>query len=168
MTRFLRLATRITALLTLLPLTTLQAATLPAIEAQQGAVVSEQRLASAVGLQILQAGGNAVDAAVAMGYALAVVNPCCGNIGGGGFMTLHLANGKIPLSIFVKAPQRPAPTCISMPGASYARTVACMATSPSPFRAPSPGLIMHYSAMARSPASWSWHRPSALPGKGLS
>lgn len=94
MTRFLRLATRITALLTLLPLTTLQAATLPAIEAQQGAVVSEQRLASAVGLQILQAGGNAVDAAVAMGYALAVVNPCCGNIGGGGFMTLHLANGK--------------------------------------------------------------------------
>ncbi|WP_395755302.1 gamma-glutamyltransferase [Edwardsiella ictaluri] len=94
MTRFLRLATRITALLTLLPLTTLQAATLPVIEAQQGAVVSEQRLASAVGLPILQAGGNAVDAAVAMGYALAVVNPCCGNIGGGGFMTLHLANGK--------------------------------------------------------------------------
>lgn len=169
MTRFLRLATRITALLTLLPLTTLQAATLPAIEAQQGAVVSEQRLASAVGLQILQAGGNAVDAAVAMGYALAVVNPCCGNIGGGGFMTLHLANGKNTFINFrEKAPQRPAPTCISMPRASYARTVACMATSPSPFQAPSPGLIMHYSAMARSPASWSWHRPSALPGKGLS
>ncbi|AIJ07117.1 Gamma-glutamyltranspeptidase [Edwardsiella anguillarum ET080813] len=67
---------------------------------QLGAVVSEQRLASAVGLQILQAGGNAVDAAVAMGYALAVVNPCCGNIGGGRFMTLHLADGKNTLINF--------------------------------------------------------------------
>ncbi len=54
-------------------------------------VVSAQRLASQVGLDILQAGGNAVDAAVAVGYAEAVVNPCCGNIGGGGFMVAHLA-----------------------------------------------------------------------------
>lgn len=54
-------------------------------------VVSAQHLASDVGLQILKAGGNAVDAAVAVGYAEAVVNPCCGNIGGGGFMLLHLA-----------------------------------------------------------------------------
>ncbi|VDY35562.1 Gamma-glutamyltranspeptidase precursor [Morganella morganii] len=46
------------------------------------------------GADILKAGGNAVDAAVAVGYAQAVVNPCCGNIGGGGFMTLHLADGK--------------------------------------------------------------------------
>ena len=57
-------------------------------------VVSSQHLASEVGLQILQDGGNAVDAAVAVGYALAVTNPCCGNIGGGGFATLHLASGR--------------------------------------------------------------------------
>ncbi|WP_231755438.1 gamma-glutamyltransferase [Bordetella sp. N] len=57
-------------------------------------VVSSQALAARVGVDILKQGGNAVDAAVAVGYAEAVVNPCCGNIGGGGFMTLHLADGR--------------------------------------------------------------------------
>ena len=57
-------------------------------------VVSSQVLATEVGVGVLRAGGNAVDAAVAVGYALAVVNPCCGNIGGGGFMTLRLADGR--------------------------------------------------------------------------
>ena len=50
-----------------------------------------QHLATQVGVDILKHGGNAVDAAVAVGYALAVVHPCCGNIGGGGFMVVHLA-----------------------------------------------------------------------------
>lgn len=59
-----------------------------------GLVVTEQRLATQVGMNILKEGGNAVDAAVAVGYALAVVDPCCGNIGGGGFMLIHLANQK--------------------------------------------------------------------------
>ncbi len=54
-------------------------------------VVSAQHLASDVGVEILKQGGNAVDAAVAVGYAEAVTNPCCGNIGGGGFMVIHLA-----------------------------------------------------------------------------
>jgi len=64
------------------------------VEAGHGMVVSAHRLASEVGVRIMQAGGNAVDAAVAVGYALAVVDPCCGNIGGGGFMTIHLADGR--------------------------------------------------------------------------
>ena len=54
-------------------------------------VVSSQHLASEVGADILRKGGNAIDAAVAVGYAQAVTNPCCGNIGGGGFMVIHLA-----------------------------------------------------------------------------
>jgi gamma-glutamyltranspeptidase / glutathione hydrolase len=62
--------------------------------AENGMVVTSQHLASEVGVQILKQGGNAVDAAVAVGYALAVTNPCCGNIGGGGFATLHLADGR--------------------------------------------------------------------------
>lgn len=66
----------------------------PAVEAKNGMVVSSQRLASEIGIEILKQGGNAVDAAVAVGYAQAVTNPCCGNIGGGGFMTIHLADGR--------------------------------------------------------------------------
>lgn len=72
----------------------------------QGMVVTEQYLASQIGVDILKAGGNAIDAAVAVGYALAVVNPCCGNIGGGGFMTLHLAqqNKNIFINFRERAP----------------------------------------------------------------
>ena len=68
-------------------------------------VVTEQHLATQVGLAILQQGGNAVDAAVAIGYALAVVDPCCGNLGGGGFMLIHTAHGKnVFLNFREKAP----------------------------------------------------------------
>jgi gamma-glutamyltranspeptidase/glutathione hydrolase len=59
----------------------------------RGMVVTEQYVATEVGTEILRQGGNAVDAAVAVGYAEAVVYPCCGNIGGGGFMLIHLAGG---------------------------------------------------------------------------
>ncbi|QIZ50673.1 gamma-glutamyltransferase [Dickeya zeae] len=70
------------------------AVSIPAVEAKNGMVVTSQYLASQVGVDILKMGGNAIDAAVAVGYAQAVVNPCCGNIGGGGFMTIHLADGQ--------------------------------------------------------------------------
>lgn len=64
------------------------------VGAENGMVVTAQHLASKVGVDVLKAGGNAVDAAVAVGYALAVVYPAAGNLGGGGFMTIQLADGR--------------------------------------------------------------------------
>lgn len=57
-------------------------------------VVSAQHLATQVGVDVLKRGGNAIDSAVAVGYALAVVYPAAGNLGGGGFMTVQLADGR--------------------------------------------------------------------------
>jgi gamma-glutamyltranspeptidase/glutathione hydrolase len=88
------LATASAAILLNLLSTAVHAAAAAEVEAERGMVVSAHRLASEIGVHVLQAGGNAVDAAVAVGYALAVVDPCCGNIGGGGFMTIHLVDGR--------------------------------------------------------------------------
>ena len=71
-----------------------QAASQAPVAAENAMVVTAQHLATHVGVDVLKKGGNAVDAAVAVGYALAVVYPAAGNIGGGGFMTIQLADGR--------------------------------------------------------------------------
>ncbi|MFZ4056825.1 MAG: gamma-glutamyltransferase [Ferruginibacter sp.] len=76
------------------------------VQSSKGAVVAAHPLAAEVGLSILKKGGNAVDAAIATQWALAVVYPGAGNIGGGGFMVARLKNGKnIALDYREKAPQ---------------------------------------------------------------
>ncbi len=63
--------------------------------AKHGMVVSSHYLASQVGAEIMKKGGNAIDAAIATGFALAVTHPSAGNIGGGGFMVVHLNDGRV-------------------------------------------------------------------------
>src|SRR5436853_3340107 len=64
------------------------------VRARRGMVVTRERHATDAGVKVLEAGGNAVDAAVAVGFALAVTHPSAGNIGGGGFMLIRLADGR--------------------------------------------------------------------------
>ena len=69
------------------------------VSGSQGMVSSQENLASTVGLDILKQGGNAVDSAVAVGFALAVTYPQAGNLGGGGFMMVYLAKEKKTIAI---------------------------------------------------------------------
>ena len=85
---------RIALSLLLAPCMMARAAAPLELESNSGMVVTSQHLASEVGAAILREGGNAIDAAVGVGYALAVTHPCCGNLGGGGFMVIHFADGK--------------------------------------------------------------------------
>ncbi len=80
------------------PILSADARLLPVL-ARHGMVSSQERRASAVGVEILKRGGNAVDAAVAVGFALAVTLPRAGNLGGGGFMLVHLAKSNETIAI---------------------------------------------------------------------
>ena len=80
------------------------------VAAEKGMVVTAQHLATEVGVDVLRRGGSAIDAAVAVGYALAVVYPAAGNLGGGGFMTIRFADGrKTFLDFREKAPRAASP-----------------------------------------------------------
>ncbi len=89
------------------------AATLPAkepVKAKHGMVVAQEPIAADVGASVLKGGGNAIDAAIAVGFALAVTHPSAGNIGGGGFMLVRLADGKTTFLDFREAaPQKATP-----------------------------------------------------------
>ncbi|AMM25700.1 gamma-glutamyltransferase [Variovorax sp. PAMC 28711] len=92
LTTYFRNASLAAVALAFVPL--LHAASQAPVAAQNGMVVSAQHLATQVGVDVLKRGGNAIDSAVAVGYALAVVYPAAGNLGGGGFMTVQLGDGR--------------------------------------------------------------------------
>ncbi|MGB8399308.1 gamma-glutamyltransferase [Bradyrhizobium sp.] len=81
------------------PYTPPAAGTVHGVPAEYGMVVAQEKLAAQIGADILRQGGNAVDAAVATGFAMAVSYPRAGNIGGGGFMVLHLAERNEDIAI---------------------------------------------------------------------
>src|SRR5207244_913140 len=77
------------------------------VYARKGIVVAQEPVAADVGVAVMKSGGNAVDAGVAVGFALAVTHPFAGNIGGGGFMLIRLADGRTTFIDFrEKAPHQ--------------------------------------------------------------
>ena len=77
------------------------------VRARRGMVVAMEATAADVGVAVLQKGGNAVDAAVAVGFAMAVTHPFAGNLGGGGYMLIRLADGRTTFLDFrERAPEK--------------------------------------------------------------
>src|SRR5215212_3408118 len=82
-------------------------ATRQPVRAKHGMVVAMESIAVDVGVGVLQKGGNAIDAAVAVGFALAVTHPYAGNIGGGGYMLIRMSDGRTTFFDFrERAPER--------------------------------------------------------------
>ncbi len=95
------------AAICLLAVSTLAPATRQPVRARQAMVVTREDHATLAGLHVLEQGGNAVDAAVAIGFALAVTHPSAGNLGGGGFLLIRLADGRSTFLDFrERAPER--------------------------------------------------------------
>ena len=96
----------------------------PPARSPNGMVVSGERRASQVGRDVLRAGGNAVDAAIATGFALAVTNPSAGNIGGGGFMIIRFPDGRATAIDFrEKAPLSAHPDMFLDENGEYSNTI---------------------------------------------
>jgi len=94
-------------------------------ESRNGAVSSTSKIASDVGIDVLKKGGNAFDAIVATGFALAVTSPANGNIGGGGFLVAHTASGEsISLDFREKAPKLSYESMFLNENGEYDRTIA--------------------------------------------
>jgi len=93
-TRLRFILIRVLAAVAVVACAAVRAASVAPVGAEHGMVVTAHKLATKVGVDVLERGGNAVDAAVAVGYAMAVVYPSAGNLGAGGFMTIHLADGR--------------------------------------------------------------------------
>ncbi|MBL0939538.1 MAG: gamma-glutamyltransferase [Gemmatimonadaceae bacterium] len=95
-----------------------------AIRARSGMVVSASDIASQVGSQVLASGGNAIDAAIATGFALAVTYPTAGNIGGGGFMVVRFPNGRTTTIDFrERAPGASSPTMFTDSTGTYSSRI---------------------------------------------
>src|SRR3954468_21245458 len=94
------------AALLLAPAASVRASRQP-VRARHGMVVAMESIAADVGVSVLQNGGNAVDAAVAVGFAMAVTHPFAGNLGGGGYMLIRLADGRATFIDFrERAPEK--------------------------------------------------------------
>ena len=132
------------------------AGTVHAIPAEHGMVVAQERIGAQIGADILRQGGNAVDAAVATGFALAVTYPRAGNIGGGGFMVIHSAERKETLRSTIARPRRRRrrPTCSSAPTASPISPSRAIPRSASACPAPSPASLWRWRNTARDTSRW--------------
>ena len=125
------------------------------VGAEHGMVVSAHRLASNAGIDVLKSGGNAVDAAVAVGYALAVTFPEAGNLGGGGFMTIRFHDGRTAFIDFREmAPGAATATMYQDANGNPVPRAAAAAIWRSAFQGPSPGSSLpgRSSAPARAPS----------------
>ena len=125
------------------------------ILAHNGMVVAQESRAARIGVEILDRGGNAVDAAVAVGFALAVTYPRAGNIGGGGFMVIHLAKGQSRhrhrLSRDRARARRRKTMFLDAQGRSRSGEIARLARCPSACPAPSP--VWRWRTRNTAPAS---------------